>query len=178
MSLPNEVIGADPGIPIIGSGTTLQGSATGPIGEIINISSDGINADDIEVSTMNNTWLFYMKSFIGGLGDPGSMTFDCIWEPTNYAHAYENFGGAANSGLGSNATGSFGSFGAGYTPANIGYNETWTITFPDGSSILCSGYIKRIGLAVPMEQKIMAPITVRFSGVLAFNNVSGVPDNG
>jgi hypothetical protein len=130
-----ESLGTDPGTGRIGYGSTLQGSATGVIGMITKITIDGIEAADIDVTTMNSPGRF--MQFITGLKDPKNMTLELIYE-------------SINMGILINAVGN--------------PNETWTVKFPDSSTYAQAGHIKSVGAAIPYNDKITQPVTLRMSG--------------
>ena len=146
-------LGTDPGVGRIGAGANISGSIFGPLGMIAKMDSDGIVADDIDVTTLNTSYsataaLNHFKSYIAGLKDPGTFSFDMLYEATQY-----------NAIL-----------------SAVGVVQTWTITLPGSlgpvtpgeSTISQSGYIKKLGLSVPAGDKMMMPCVMRMSGAITF----------
>lgn len=129
----------------LGYGTTLSGATTGSIAEIVSIEIDGMEADEVDVTTMDSTngW----KEFLAGLKDAGSMTLTLVFEAANYAKILAAFAGTA---------------------------EAWTITLPEGSTFVCTGWIKSAGnMSVPVEGRIENTATLRWSGEPTFTAGSG-----
>ncbi len=125
---------------ISGFGSTLVGAVTGEIGEITNISVPGLEANAIDKTNMKSTDGW--KEKIAGLKDAKQIQADLIYEADNMATILEAVGEA---------------------------NESWTITFPDGSTFVCDGFIQSLGgTKIPMDDKIVQSITIELSGVPVF----------
>jgi hypothetical protein len=66
-----------------GTGTVLsRGDGTSPeafvaVGDIISIAGPAITKEEIDVTTLDSA----AKEFLGGLDDPGEMTFELNWNP-------------------------------------------------------------------------------------------------
>lgn len=41
---------------------------------------------------------------------------------------------------------------------------TWTVTFPGGETFICNGFMTNVGLALPLEDKMVQTFTVKFTG--------------
>ena len=46
------------------------------------------------------------------------------------------------------------------TPAE----ETWTLTFPGGQTLICNGFVRNWGHAVPLEDKMVQTIAIKLTG--------------
>ncbi len=131
-----------------GHGTVLAIGAT-TIGNIISITGPGQARDSIDISTMDSTSKF--REFIPGMLDAGEATFDVNYDPASGQTAND-----LNTLLTASA-------------------ETITITFPPSggtSSWVCSGFITGLGFAVPFDDKITQPITIKFSGVPTYTDAA------
>jgi predicted secreted protein len=122
-----------------GHGTTLSGATTGSIGQILSVGLPDQSVDDLDVTTMASTNKW--REFIPGLKDAGSMTLQLLYEKANYNTVQGALGAAP---------------------------EEWTITLPDGSTFVCSGYIKSSGGDSPHEDKITQSVTLKLSGEPTF----------
>lgn len=139
-----ETAGTDPGVGISGFGTRLSGATTGPIGMITKIMIDGQEVDDIDVSTMNSPGRY--KQFVSGMIDPKELSLELVYERINMATILAKVGGV---------------------------NEVWTVTFPDASTWVQTGHIKKLGTAIPYNDKISQTVTLKMSGAPVFNAASG-----
>lgn len=140
----SEALGVDPGDGISGFGTTLQGASTGVVGMITRAALAGFDVDnDIDITTMNSPQKW--KRFISGLKDAKEVSLDLVYEKANMVVILGALGSA---------------------------NEAWTVVLPDGSTFVCSGYVKHIGTEIPMGDKIGQTLTIRFSGVPTFHAAS------
>jgi hypothetical protein len=124
-----------------GFATTLGGSVnftgTNVISEVVSIALPELSMTDIDVSSMASA-SNYME-FIGGSVDPGQMDLIVNYTP-------------AQRGLSIAAVGDV--------------NETWTLTFPDGSSYATNGYINKNGAGTAgTNEKITSSIGIKCSGV-------------
>ena len=54
-------------------------------------------------------------------------------------------------------------------PPITGTSENITVTFPDANTMACYGFLTNWGYEIPLEDVIMAELTVKFSGVFAFS---------
>ena len=53
-----------------------------------------------------------------------------------------------------------------------GSNEAWTVTFPDSSTFVVSGFIANQGAEIPMDDVITSSVTIQLSGTPAFTDAS------
>lgn len=121
---------------ISGFGTTVSGASTGALGRLIRVSVGSMEANDIDVSSMDspNRW----REFIAGMKNAGEIRLDILYD--------EDEVDAALDALGSD-------------------NETWTITFPDTATFVCDGYVKSVGpIDAPMDDKMAVSIGIKLSG--------------
>ena len=124
-----------------GFATTLGGSVnftgTNVIGEITSISMPELSMTDIDVSSMDSVQN-YME-FVGGSVDPGLIDVELNYDKDEDALVLAAVGDV---------------------------NETWTITFPDGSSWATNGYINKMGggTSAPND-KISRVLSIKCSGV-------------
>lgn len=42
--------------------------------------------------------------------------------------------------------------------------ETWTVTFPGGETFICSGFITSVGIALPLEDRMVQTFTIKMTG--------------
>ncbi len=133
-----ETLGTDPGTGIAGVTTTLSGSVAGAIGMITKANLAGAEAEEYDVTTMNG--VNHYKRFISGLIDTKDLSLELIYEPTNMNLLLVAYGVVQN----------------------------WTVTFPDGSTFVCSGFVKNVGEQIPVGDKITQTATIRFTGPPVF----------
>lgn len=128
-----------------GHGTTLAGATAGTIGNIQNIAGPTIQVDDIDISSMDSTnkW----REFIPGMKDAGELVFT-----VNYDGSASGNADALNTA--------------------IGVVDTWTVTFSDGSTWACSGYLKNLGTTSEFEGKITQDVTIKLSGAPTYTDVA------
>lgn len=123
---------------ISGYGTELEGSVAGAIGMITNISHSYGVSVDIDISTMASPQKW--MQFISGMLDAKEMSLNVLYEKSQEV----------------------------IFMAALGVSQTWTITFPDGSTFACAGYLKDVGSQVPMNDKISQTVNFKRSGVPVF----------
>lgn len=140
----SQVAGTDPGTGISGYGTTLDGASTGVIGMINRINVAGAQIDLIDVSTANSPGKW--KQFIAGMKDAREIQIELVYHKSNMSVLLAAFGGA---------------------------NEEWTITFPDGSTLVSQGFINGLGTSIPFNDKITQSVTLKLSGPSTFYEGSG-----
>lgn len=130
---------------ISGFGTTISGSVAGAIAQVTSVSVSGMAATDIDVSTMDSVNAW--KEFIPGMKEAGEFSLGLLYERENHDVIQGSLGADP---------------------------ETWTVTLPDGSTFVCSGYVKGLGIEVPMDDKISQTATIKLTGEPTFTpNSSG-----
>ncbi len=128
-----------------GHGTVLAGSVVLTVGNIINVDT-GMSRDVIDKSTMDSTSKAREK--IAGMLDAGDI---------NLTINYDGSGtGVAN---------------ALHAAFLTGTAETWTITYPDTSTHVFSGFISALGAAAPFDDKITQTVTIALTGVPVYTDV-------
>lgn len=123
-----------------GYGTTLAGATTSTVGEILNITVGDITVDPTEVSNMDSPDAY--KEFIAGMLDAGEITFAM------------NYNKASTAAL--------------KTAADSRTSEVWTVTFPDGSTWVATGFVSNLSNASPHDDKISGDCTIKISGKPVF----------
>lgn len=123
----------------IGHGSTLVGSSTGTIGNVISITVGGRTRDMIDISTMDSTNLF--REFKAGMADEGEFTAEVNFDDTTGVVAT-----AIN------------------TAFQARTSETWTVTFPGGKTFAGTGVISSFDISDPFDDKITISITIKLSG--------------
>lgn len=129
-----------------GHGTVLEGATSGVIGNIINVDTDK-STDVIDISTMDSTSKF--KEKIAGMHDAGDITLTI-----NYDGSAAGVANALHAAL------------------LTGTAEAWTITYPDTSTDVITGFISGLGTADPFDDKITQTVTIALTGVPAFTDVA------
>jgi hypothetical protein len=126
-----------------GFGTTLSGATTGVIAEIISVGLSGQDVTDIDVSSMDSPdgWM----EFIPGMINAGEIQLNILYSAAQMDAILDALGGGAEQ-----------------------ENEDWTITFSDGSTFVCSGYLKSLGTQIPMNDKIAQTVGLKLSGKPTF----------
>jgi len=126
---------------IKGHGTTLEGSKSGPVGNIASIGGGGRTRDMTEKTTVESTEEF--KEYMSGLADEGELTAEL-----NYDGGDGRTANALN------------------TAYQSGEEETWTLTLSDLSSFACLGVINNLGMpsfGAPGD-KVSQSLSIKFSG--------------
>lgn len=134
---------------IKGHGTTLVGSVSGAVGNIISLGGGGRVRDPVEKTTVEST--NECKEFFAGLRDEGELTVELNYDGRD--------GEAAN---------------ALNTAHESGAAETWTATLADTSSFACSGFIINLGIpsfGAPGE-KVTQSVTIKLTGPGTFSDVA------
>lgn len=137
----------------IGYGTTLALSTSNvalsasttatytTIGFVKSIEGPQVDQSDVEATTLDSTGSY--KEFVLGLSDPGSLSFDLVWDPdsTSVNHAY-------------------------ITNQFDNRNELNIRVTPAGttSSIYAKGRVKSFSGTFPVEDVIGASVALRLSG--------------
>jgi len=131
----------------IGAGTTISGSVTGSIGQIIDsVSGPNASLEDIETTDMDVT--NSARTYIPGLIDNGQIDITVVYDGSA--------SGTANA----------------LNTAFIGRTaETWTITYPDTSTRSFSGYINSLGQETPLKTQITQSLSIKISGAVTFTDV-------
>lgn len=133
----------------VGHGTTLSGSTTGAIGEITNLDWSGLAADDVEKTDFDSEDMY--REYEPGLKEPGEITGELLYDKTLLNTIMDAIHGDA---------------------AGAASDELWTLTPETGNAVVCRGYLKQIGLAIPLGDQIMMPIAIKLTGKVSFPSSS------
>lgn len=144
--MAEETLGTDPGIGESSQHTTFAGAACGPIGMIVGYNIEGGEKTELDITTLNNVsgWM----TFIQALKDPKTIQLDLLFDPGNMNVLMTSFAETAN--------------------------DTYTATFPDGSTYVQAGFCKKVGVQGKMNEKITQSVVFRMSGPPEFNTASGL----
>lgn len=117
----------------LGHGTTLVGSTTGTVGNVISITVGGRTRDMIDKSTMDSTDQF--REYMAGMADEGEFTAEINFDD-----------GAISTAINSafqNAT-----------------SETWTVDFGT-KTFAITGIVSGFDINDPHDDKITMSITIK-----------------
>ena len=121
--------------------------AWGDIGELRNITPPPLTRNVIETTNQNET----IDAYVVGIKRRGEMTFQIGWVPTLPSH----------------------SFTAGLLKAwDEGTLDVYRITFPDTSTWLFSGYVSNVGPSAPLDDGLVADVSIRPTGSMEFNDAA------
>lgn len=120
---------------ITGTGTTLSGSVTLAGGFSDVTSISGPGATTTDIDITNMDSV--AKEFVSGLPDWGEVTIGLLYGGTDAQVLDGRIGQAA---------------------------ETWTLTFSNTDTFTFSGYIKGLGLEVPMDDVVSQEVTIKLTG--------------
>lgn len=112
--------------------------------QVVDISGPDIDVAEVKVS--NNDLVEPWHEKIPGMVDPGTLTFNCI---------YVKGGLAALAALLPTAA----------QPRPIRY---WRVSYPDNSTWICQGFLKRLNTGAPLEDRETVDVTVCFTGKANF----------
>lgn len=123
--------------------------ATVAIGQIESVAGPNMTATAIDISAHDSTSKF--REFIAGMKDAGEVTFEVNWDQSNTTHKTNVLQGTAAAGLGA-------------------AEQTIEITFAGTAvhTFSCEGIITAWSLGLPLDDKQLASITIKFSGVPTF----------
>jgi predicted secreted protein len=124
---------------ISGYGTTISGATFGVVGFVRRLSIPGLDATVIDASHMASPDKWKQK--VAGMKDARQMQLEVIYEESQMGDLLDALGDD---------------------------NEDWTVTFPDGATFTCSGFIQSLGQQVPMDDMIMQSINIELSGKPTF----------
>lgn len=121
------------------------------IAEVLSISGPTLSRDQIDVTNQATTGGF--REFIGGLGDPGELTFDISYVPTAATHA--------------DATGLLSYLSSG---AKIGFLIAW----PDGvpTKWEFDATVNGFEAGASVDEQLKASVTLRLSGLPDFSTAT------
>ena len=120
-----------------GVGTTFNRNGS-PIAEVNSITGPNLSRDTIDVTSLDTTGGY--REFIGGFRDGGEISLEMNFTEASFDALKDDF-----------------------ESADV---QAYTIVFSDtGSTTLgFSGLVTAIGVAVPMDDKVTANVTIKISG--------------
>lgn len=113
------------------------------IGELRDITAPALTRNPIELTSHNDLDEF----FAVGIRRKGELTFQIGFIPTNATHGH--------------LTGLIKAY-------NDADRSSWRITFPDGSTWIFDGFVTNVGPAMPVDDGLVADISVRPTGAFTF----------
>ena len=125
-----------------GMGTTFgrhDGTAFATVARILEIGDVSLSRDASDTTTFDSTG-GYRQFEASGLRDAGETQLTLVWDPADTEHAA--------------LRGDFDSATA----------EQYQITWPDGSSYTCDGLVTAYGVSTPLEDRVTAQVTVKWTG--------------
>lgn len=123
----------------IGYTTTLKlGAAT--LATVVSIDGPKLEVDSIDTTHLSSTAAY--RTFIAGMIDPGEVSCEIQYDKTQQATLLSNLAARAAS--------------------------TWTITSPDSSTWVFSGFIKNLENNYTIDDVMMSNITLQISGQSVF----------
>lgn len=109
------------------------------IGDLEAITPPPETRNEIETTSHNET----EETFVVGILRKGPMTLSLGWKPSNTTHG-------PTSGL--------------QKAIRDGSLDGYRITYPDGWKFIFSGYVTNVGPSAPVDDKLVADVTIRPSG--------------
>ena len=136
----------------------LYGTVTNPtswtaIGNIMSITGPSQTRDPIDISTMESTSKF--REFLPGMLDAGEVTMDI------------NYDGSA-SGEANALNGTAGIFTASAYTFGVSFGDGTNTVVTNNSYWYSGGFMTALGHAIPFDDKITQPITIKFTGVRTY----------
>jgi len=115
------------------------------IGQIRNISGPGVSGTDVDTTTLDSSTNY--RTFVGGLLDPGEVTFSVVYDSTSLLHSRLNY--------------------------YMGQQSLKTFTVYHGSTAsgdadAFSAYVKGVSREIPLDDVITADYTLKVSGIPAY----------
>jgi predicted secreted protein len=125
---------------MIGCGTTITGQTTTAILKVTKASIDYGKADKLDITDFESA--DNTKEFELGMDDPGEITLDIIYDKTN------------NEKL--------------VNAKSARTLDTWTVTYPDGSTDVFQAYITDVTKEVPVADKMTQTVVMAKTGATTF----------
>jgi predicted secreted protein len=119
-----------------GHGTTLTGSTSGTVGNVLRVGIGGRTRDMIDISTMDSTDKF--REFMAGMADAGELTIEMNFDDGAIATALNS--------AWENAT-----------------SETWTVNLGIKTWV-GTGIISSLDIDDPYDDKITQSMTIKLTG--------------
>ena len=117
-------------------GTAISGAGGAWYGNVVSISGPGLSGNDVDISILTDV----VQSFAPGKVDGGEVTIGMRFDQTNgTAIVADIIGGAVA--------------------------EVFTVTFPDATNFIFTGYLKGYSTDVPDDGSIDAEVTIKVSTI-------------
>lgn len=115
------------------------------LAEVNSIDGPTKSRDTIDVTSLDSTGGY--REFIGGFRDGGTVSL-----PMNFTHtSYDTMNNDFESDV----------------------LQNYEIYLPDGSSFEFEAFVTELGLAIPVDDKVTANVTLKVSGKVVINSGSG-----
>ena len=134
----------------IGHGTTLTcslGTVTTTVAQCRSVSVGGVTVNPVNITNMDSDEGF--AEYIPGIASPGTLALDLIYAET-MATAWAVL----------------------FETKTARINQTWTLTFPDDSTYVVTGFLSEFGLEVPYGEALSNTVTIQATGAVAFTEVT------
>lgn len=120
--------------------SSSDGTTENNIAQVRNISGPGVSGNDVDTTTLDSSSNY--RTFVGGLLDPGEVTFSIAYDPTNATHTRL----------------------ARYL--NDRYTANWKVAAGSSAGTLTafSGHIKGMSREIPLDDLITCDLTIKVSG--------------
>lgn len=113
------------------------------IAELRDMTAPPLTRNPIETTSHNEV----EESFVVGIRRKGEMSVQIGWVPSNSTH--------------DESTGLIKAW-------KDGSRDIYQITFPDGAKWLFSGFVTNVGPSMPVDDGLVADVTIRPTGVMDF----------
>jgi hypothetical protein len=114
------------------------------IGELRNITPPPLMRNPIEMTAHNDS----EETFVVGIKRKGELKFQIGFAPSGEStHDH--------------STGLISSY-------NAGTRDVWRVTYPDGKQWLFSGYVTNVSVSAPVDEGLVADVTIRPTGTMQF----------
>lgn len=111
------------------------------IAQVRSVSGPGVSGNDIDTTTLDSSSNY--RTFVGGLLDPGEVSFSLVYDSTDASHSRL----------------------ARYMGSR--YSTTWTVIqgSSGGTATAFTGYVKGMSREIPMDDVITCDVTLKVSGI-------------
>lgn len=109
-------------------------SFNGALGNVFKISRKGYKVKSVDATVLSSPDVH--MEFIPGFADAGELTFSTRWQKTDFNTLY----------------------------ATVRTTYAVTLTFPNGSTWVCDGFITSLDDEVPEDDAIGTEVTIKFTG--------------
>lgn len=119
---------------------SIIATSTGEIAQVRSVEGPGVSFGDVDTTCMDSSSNY--RTFVPGLGDPGELTLNVVYDPASASHKI--FAAAAL-----NRT-----------------TKSWTVYHGSstGDTDVFTAYVKGISRAIPLDDVITADLTLHVTG--------------